>query len=115
MLLNTPLHHLETDEEITQALNQNENVVICCGRMGPMCLPVYDVMSELERSGEYDHVAMRDLAFDTPDAVRIRRLPEVRTFRGLPFTLYFKNGEVVHATASIQTREEIETIIKKVF
>lgn len=115
MLLNSPLQHLETTEEINQVLEENQNVVICCGRMGPMCLPVYDAMSELEQSGDYGHVTMRDLAFDTPDAILIRSLPQVRTFRGLPFTVYFKNGEAVHATASIQSKEQIEEIIKEVF
>jgi thioredoxin 1 len=80
-----------------------------------MCLPVYAAMEELESSGDYDHVAFVDMSFDTPDAVAIRRLPEARSFRGLPFTIYYKNGEVVKATASIQTKNELTSHIKQVF
>ena len=79
--------------------------------MGPMCLPVYASMEELEASGEYEHVVFRDLLFDSTEAVLIRKLPEVRNFRGLPFTIYFKNGEVVKATSSIQSKENLVTNI----
>ena len=36
---------LEYEQKV---LAENENVMITCGRMGPMCLPVYDVMESLE-------------------------------------------------------------------
>lgn len=115
MILNTNLKHLKTEQEIKEIVNAQENVIVCCGRMGPMCLPVYASMEELEASGEYDHVAFRDLLFDSPEAVYIRKLPEVRTFRGLPFTVYFKNGEVVQATSSIQSKENLVTNINNSF
>ena len=76
--------------------------MVCCGRMGPMCIPVYGVMEELE--DEYKHVAFRDMPFDSPEAAVIRGLPECSSFRGLPFTVYYKNGKVVKATSSIQTQ-----------
>jgi thioredoxin 1 len=77
--------------------------------MGPMCIPVYEVMDELQ--GDYDHVAFRDMEFDGPIGHLIRTLPECKSFRGLPFTVYFKNGKVVRATTSIQTKDQVTEIL----
>ncbi|MBN1781242.1 thioredoxin [bacterium] len=104
-MLNTNLKHLETDADTQKALSENENVMICCGRMGPMCIPVYIEMERLEK--DYPHVAFRDLEFDSAAADFIKNLPECTGFMGLPFTVYFKNGQAVAATTSTQSREEI--------
>jgi thioredoxin 1 len=112
-MLQTNLTHITSDPEFKKTLEENENVMICCGRMGPMCLPVYDVMENLE--GKYTHVAFRDLAFDGPAAHNIRRLPQVAGFQGLPFTVYFKNGEVVGATSSIQNKGQVKAILDQHF
>ncbi|MBN1410361.1 MAG: thioredoxin, partial [Spirochaetales bacterium] len=90
-MLATKLKHLETEEDITQTLKDNENVMVCCGRMGPMCIPVYRVMELLEK--QYTAVAFRDIEFDIPAASLIRSLPECASFRGLPFTVYYKQGK----------------------
>jgi hypothetical protein len=65
-MLYTNLKHLESAAEHREAINNNENVMVCCGRMGPMCIPVYGVMEELEN--EYTHVKFYDMDFDNPDA-----------------------------------------------
>lgn len=110
-MLLTDLEHLETKEEFEKLIKDNEKVVICCGRMGPMCIPVYRALSDLR--DKYPDIQFRDMDFDLPDASVIRDLPECREFMGLPFTVYFKGGKVVKATSSIQTREQIEKIIKE--
>ena len=112
-MLNTNLKHLVTDEDIQEVLENNEDVMVCCGRMGPMCIPVYGVMEKLE--SEYPNVAFRDLEFDIPAANFIKSLPECAGFMGLPFTVYFKNGKAVTATTSIQSREEITEILDREF
>lgn len=112
-MLNTNLNHIESDKEFQKVLSENEDVMICCGREGPMCLPVYDVMENLE--GKYDHVAFRDMRFDGPASHNIKGLSEVQSFTGLPFTVYFKNGRVVSATASIQTKQQVKTILDREF
>ncbi len=112
-MLFTDLKHLGTKQDIENVLKENENVMICCGRMGPMCIPVYGAMQELEK--EYVHVAFRDMEFDIPDAHFIRSLPECSTFMGLPFTVYFKNEKVVAATSSIQNKAQMEEILKREF
>ncbi len=113
-MLQTNLEHVTTVEQFQDLIENNENVMICCGRMGPMCLPVYDIMEELEE--EYPNVAFRDMLFDTDVAMQtIRSLPQVQGFMGIPFTIYYKNGEVVAATSSIQTVDQITAILDENF
>ena len=87
-MLQTNLEHVTTNEQYKKLLGENDNVMICCGRMGPMCIPVYQDMQVLR--SEYPHVKMVDMDFDEPVAANIRALPEVRlsktalTSSGLP-------------------------------
>lgn len=113
MTLQTNLDHIETADQFSEIINKNENVMICCGRMGPMCLPVYAEMEDI--SGECDNVKFFDMLFDNPHAAVIRSLPECSSFMGLPFTVYFKNGQLVKATSSIQSREQIMDILNENF
>ena len=112
-MLHTDLKRLETSEETREALENNENVVICCGRMGPMCTPVYTILSQLKI--QYPHVCFYDQDFDTQAAQFIKCLPECASFRGLPFTVYFKSSKVVAATTSIQTGDQITGILDREF
>ena len=112
-MLYTNLKHIETADELKRVIEENENVMVCCGRMGPMCIPVYAAMEELEP--EYPHVKFYDMEFDNPEAYIIRDAPECKGFMGLPFTMYYKNGKVVRATSSIQTKEQIKEILDKEF
>jgi len=112
-MLQTGLEHIESEQAFQDTLDSNENVMICCGRMGPMCLPVYDVMEAL--TPDYPQVAFRDMAFDEPVGRVIRTLPETKSFAGLPFTVYFKNGKVVSATSSIQTMDQVTAILDEHF
>ncbi|MDP8260296.1 MAG: thioredoxin [Candidatus Gygaella obscura] len=112
-MLNTNLKHVESLEESNELIKNNINVMVCCGRMGPMCIPVYGIMEKLE--SEYQHVQMVDMDFDIPAAFFIRDLPECSYFMGLPFTVYFKNGKAVEATSSIQDEKQITGILNKHF
>ena len=113
MVLPTSLKHIASRDEHAKVIGENENVMVCCGRMGPMCIPVYDIMDELQ--DEYTNIEFRDMLFDHPEADVIRNIPEAASFMGLPFTIYYKNGEVVAATSSIQSREQITEILDRVF
>jgi thioredoxin 1 len=112
-MLYTNLKHLESISDYNNAISENENVMIVCGRMGPMCIPVYGIAEELET--EYMHVKFFDMEFDNPISDVIRTLPEVRGFMGIPFTIYYKNGKVVKATSSIQTKDQVKSILSKEF
>ena len=115
MILQTNLKHIADADEHSEVINNNENVMVCCGRMGPMCVPVYGIMEELEEDDGYEKVKFADMLFDSPEAAIIRNLPECSSFMGLPFTVYFKNGKVAKATSSIQNREQITEILNNEF
>ena len=112
-MLNTNLTHILSGQEHAKLLEENENVMICCGRMGPMCIPVYKVMEVLE--AEYTNVKFADMEFDIPDAKVIRNLPECSGFLGIPFVVYYKKGKVVKATSSIQSKDQITGILNENF
>ena len=108
-LLQTNLQEVETAAELDKMIKENDNVMVCCGRMGPMCIPVYDIMEELE--DERSKVKFAVMAFDSPEAGIIRDAKECRSFMGLPFTMSYKNGVVTAATSSIQNRSQVMSII----
>jgi thioredoxin 1 len=110
MDLQTRLRHIQSETDFRQVLEEHANVMICCGPMGPMCLPVYAAMEILR--DQFPHVAFCDMPFDHPEAHVIRDLPECRGFMGLPFTVYYKDGAPVKATTSIQNQDQIESILR---
>ena len=112
-MLATDIPHIMSDEQYKQVLADNEKVMICCGRNGPMCLPVYDIMETIQ--DDYKDVAFYVMLFDHPVAYNIRSLPQVRGFMGLPFTVYYRNGEVVKATSSIQSKGQVTGILNATF
>jgi thioredoxin 1 len=44
--LKTNLTEIETANELQKLIFENENVMVCCGRTGLMCLPVFKIMEE---------------------------------------------------------------------
>ena len=112
-MLITNLNHVESADQHKKIIQENENVMICCGRMGPMCLPVYDIMEELQ--DKYTHVKFFDMDFDSPEAYVIKNARECAGFMGLPFTMYYKNGKVVNATTSIQNMQQVTSILDENF
>ena len=112
-MLRTNLKHVDTDSAYKEVIENNENVMICCGRMGPMCLPVYNIMKILE--DKYKNVVFCDMDFDDSAGHNICSLPETQRFSGLPFTIYFKNGKPAAATTSIQNKEQIMEILDRDF
>ncbi|MEN8118394.1 MAG: thioredoxin family protein [Bacteroidota bacterium] len=112
-MLQTAVHEIETAAELEKIINENENVMVCCGRMGPMCIPVYDTMEELEE--ERTNIKFYSMGFDTPEAAPIRNAPECRGFMGLPFTMFYKNGKVARATTSILSPRQITDILDEEF
>ncbi len=65
-MLYTNLKHLETAAEQASVISENENVVVVCGSMGPMCIPVYRIAEELE--AKYKQVKFFDMEFDDPES-----------------------------------------------
>ena len=112
-MLETEVQELITQGEAKALIKNKPFVMICCGRIGPMCIPVYESMRALEPL--YPFVAFRTMDFDAQVARWIKGLPECATFKRLPFIIYFREGEVVRSTSAIQTKEEIDAILDKEF
>ena len=108
-MLQTNLKHINSANEFKDLIESNENVMVCCGRMGPMCVPVLKTMEFIEK--DYPSIKFADMEFDNPDSYVIKDAPECSGFMGLPFTVYYKNGKMVKATSSIQSKEQIEEAI----
>lgn len=113
--MNTKLQHLETVKTVEEIISNNEKVIICAGRWGPMCIPVYMAMENLESESKYKDIAFRVIEFDTDAAGPIKKAKECASFMGLPFTVYYHNQKVVNATSSIQSKEQLEENIEKYF
>ncbi|HNW83763.1 MAG TPA: thioredoxin family protein [bacterium] len=110
-MLQTNLKHIETVDDFDKLVKSGQKIAVVCGRMGPMCIPVYGVMESLE--SKYTDINFRDMLFDSDVAMKtIRSLPETKNFSGLPFTVYFKDGKVVAATSSIQNKQQVKDIIE---
>ena len=112
-MLQTNLEHIESEEQLKALIENNEKIAVCCGRMGPMCIPVYDIFEILQE--KYSDIQFLDMDFDIPAAAMIKDLPECRNFWGLPYTIYYRNGKVVKATSSIQSAKEVKSVIDEVF
>ena len=108
-MLQTAVHEIESATELEKIISENENVMVCAGRMGPMCIPVYDAMEELGE--ERSSIKFYSMAFDTNEAASIKNATMCSGFMGLPFTVYYKKGEMVKATTSIQNRDQITSIL----
>jgi thioredoxin 1 len=112
-MLYTNLKHIDNSDDYSAIISRDCNVVVICGRMGPMCIPVFNIAEELEP--EYQHVKFFDMEFDNPQSYVIRNLQEVRRFMSIPFTIYYKNGKVVKATEGIQTLSQVRRILDEKF
>jgi len=113
VMLYTNLKHIESAIEYAQIISENENVVIICGRMGPLCIPVYRIAEELEE--KYSHVKFYDMEYDNPESYFFHALPEVSDLDEIPFTVYYKNGVALKATAGIQNKKQVEAFLNYEF
>jgi len=112
-MLQTNLEHIETEEQLKELIENNEKVAVCCGRMGPMCIPVYDIFEIFQE--KHPDIQFRDMDFDIPGAAMVKNLAECRKFWGLPYTIYYRNAKVAKATSSIQSAKEVKSVIDEVF
>ena len=112
-MLYTNLKHIESDADYQRTIQENENVLIICGRMDHLCIPVYRIAEELEQ--EYASVNFYDMEFDNPQSAVLRTLPEVIALAGIPFTLCYKNGIIVKAISGLQTKAQVRAILDHEF
>jgi thioredoxin 1 len=112
-MLYTNLNHIECREEYVKVINKYENVAVICGRMDPASIKVYSAAEELAK--DYRHIMFFDVEFDNPFTKFLLNLPEVKNFSGIPFIIYFKNGNVVRATRNHNTKTQIAAMLDNAF
>jgi thioredoxin 1 len=112
-MLYTNLKHIESAAELTQIVTENESVVVICGRMDPVCIPVFRIAEALET--EFVNVKFFDMEFDNPESDIIRTSSEVIGFSSVPFVLYYRSGSIVKATSGAQTQTQITGILNLEF
>lgn len=110
-MLYTNLKHIEKAADYERVINDNENVVIICGRMGTSCVSVYNIAEELENS--YRHVKFFDIEFDNPESAIIRNVVYDFDLKKVPLTGYFKTGNLVEVSFGTQTKEQIIRILNR--
>lgn len=108
-MLYTNLKHLENLQEHGQAIHENDQVIITCGRMEYRCITVFRMMEELEKI--YSHVRFYDMEFDNPASMVISSLPEIIGSSAIPFVVFYLDGKVVHTTSGNATKEEMIRLI----
>ena len=112
-MLYTNLEHIETADEFVKIIKENENVVVICGRMGPLCVPVYRVVEDLSR--EFTGAKFYDMEYDNPEFYFFHALPEVQDLDEIPFTILYRNGEAVKSVAGMQTKIQLKEILAEEF
>lgn len=112
-MLYTNLKHIETAEEHAGIVNESENVVVICGRMGSQSIPVYQIAEDLEV--EFPAVNFFDMEYDNPESQVIKKLPELIGLASIPYVVYYKNGLVVKVTSGIQSKSQVSAILEAVF
>ena len=112
-MLYTNLEHIETAGDFIKIISENENVVVICGRMGPLCVPVYRLVEELD--DEFGQVKFYDMEYDNPEFYFFHTLPEVQFLDEIPFTIFYRNGEAVKSVAGLQSRAQLKEILTKAY
>lgn len=112
-MLYTNLKHIETAEEHAGIVNESENVVVICGRMGSQSIPVYQIAEDLEK--EFPAVNFYDMEYDNPESQVIKKLPELIGLTSIPYVVYYKNGLVVNVTSGIQSKSQVTAILETAF
>jgi len=109
-MLYTNLKHIEKDADLLQAIHEHENVLVICGRMDPVCIPVFRIAEELE--SEFSHVRFYDMESDNPESQMICSMTEVLSFTGLPLTIYYRNGQIAKVTTDIHSKEQLVNFLE---
>lgn len=112
-MLYTNLEHIETADEFIKVISENENAVVICGRMGPLCVPVYRVVEEL--GNEFAHVKFYDMEYDNPEFYFFHALPEVHGLEEIPFTIFYRNGNATRSVAGMLSKVQLKEMLIEEF
>jgi len=110
-MLYTNLKHIETSSDYTRTIGQNGNVIIICGRMNPVCIPIFRIAEELEST--YKHVKFYDMEFDNPESGVLKNVVQYYNLEDIPLVGYFKDGNLVEVSIGTQTKEQMLAVLNK--
>jgi thioredoxin 1 len=112
-MLYTNLKHINSATEYEKILNNNENVVVVCGRMDARCVMVYRVLETFQK--KYRNVNFFDFELDNPESKIVLNLPNSLKLIDIPYILYFKNGMLKDATYGLQKKAQFKSLLNKEF
>lgn len=110
-MLYTNLEHIETAGDFEKIIRDNENVVVICGRMGPLCVPVYRAIEELGH--EFQQIKFFDMEYDNPEFYFFHARPEVSNLEDIPFTTFYYRGEAVKSVGGLQTKAQLNKFLNE--
>lgn len=110
-MLYTNLKHIEKVIDQNRVLEQNENVVIICGRMEKDSITVYRIAEELEK--QFPQVKFFDMEFDNPESTALKNTIEYYNITHIPIIGFFKSGNLVNVLFGTHTYQEIADELKK--
>jgi thioredoxin 1 len=110
-MLYTNLKHIESATEYARIISQSEKLVVICGRMDPMCIPLFRIAEEL--AVKITQIKFYDMESDNPESYVVHNLPEIFGFKEIPLAIYYKSGQVVKATSGIQSKEQVCQILEQ--
>ena len=112
-MLYTNLKHIETVDEFHQIIGRFDNVLVCCGRMDPLCVRAYNTIEKLE--GAYPHVAFFDMEYDNPQSNVVCKQMENPSREALPLFVFYKKGELVNVHSGDDTDITLKTLLDMEF
>ncbi|MGQ8338868.1 thioredoxin family protein [Sunxiuqinia sp. A32] len=104
-MLYTNLKHIESTQQLTKVISENKKLVIICGRMGMMSIPMYRIIQELE--DYFPEVKFFDMEYDNPESEPICRLSAEHGLKGLPVIVYYKEGRMVGINSGVQAKDQL--------
>ncbi len=111
-MLYTNLRHIESANQLQETIFRNQNVMVICGRMGALSIPVFRIASELE--AEYPQVNFYDMEYDNPESEIICQLAAEHQQLNIPVIVFFENGKPATVTSGMQTKEQLRNLLDKI-
>lgn len=109
-MLYTNLKHIENAHQYHKVVQENEHVVVACGKMDPASVNLYSALEKIRK--RYQKVTFYDFEFDHPETQSVG----YDTFlTSCPAVVFIQNGEICRITHGEQTVEQLASHLKECF
>jgi len=112
-MLYTNLNHIESTSQLNSIIENNDNVVMCYGRMNHDCVAVFNALEMLEN--ELPDVQIYDIEYDNPEFEDFKQSTRSLTMAELPYLILFKNGVVQEVNTGKKDENQLRTLIQKTY